>query len=696
MANETKISELVDKKALDDLSLLNLRINTIAESYKKTVAEIGSGISIKVNGIQDYSEKFQKLTTAIEKGIVADKALKDAKKEQEALLQNISSAIKNNAEAIRAEAEANRLNKAAELDASKAKTEALKHEKLLNQAKKQTKVTIEEAIAIMKQEIKTERDAIEQSRLLRNAKKDVDHTTEEGRKLIMQMNAVIDRNTETCRRNADAMVKQKMTIGDYKEQVKAAIISIENGDRSMKNFGIVAKGFSGILRTQVSSSLHEVSIGIGSMIKGMIGAQAVIGGIQRFFAAIRTGIGSVINFEAANSNLAAILGTTSSNIKELIGDAQRLGMTTRYTASEVTYLQTELAKLGFSRQEILESTESILKFAQATGADLPDAAALAGASLRMFGADTKDTERYVSAMAVATAKSALSFSYLQTAMPIVGPVAKAFNFQIEDTLALLGKLSDAGFDASMAATATRNILLNLADGSGNLAKALGGPVRTLPELVDGLLKLKAQGVDLNSTLEMTDKRSVAAFNAFLTAADKIIPLREQITNVDGELTDMADTMVDNVQGAIANLSSAWESFVLSFSNSTGPAKEFLNWMADKIRGIASDLKSPEQKVLQIETNFRELAKNEANNRVLAAEKEFNLEYRRLLDSGITEEEARNTAIERLSKKRIEISSQEYAEVKRLKRTAEYATFEYQNMPGDKWIKNALARPFSIV
>ena len=119
----------------------------------------------------------------------------------------------------------------------------------------------------------------------------------------------------------------------------------------------------------------------------------------------------------------------------------------------------------------------------------------------------------------------MSFSYLATALPIVGPVAKAFNFTIEDTLALLGKLADAGFDASMAATATRNILLNLADGSGKLAQALGKPVKNLPELVDGLKKLKEEGIDLNTTLELTDKRSVAAFNAFLTSADKIQPGR---------------------------------------------------------------------------------------------------------------------------------------------------------------------------
>ena len=149
-------------------------------------------------------------------------------------------------------------------------------------------------------------------------------------------------------------------------------------------------------------------------------------------------------------------------------------------------------------------------------------------------------------------------------------------------MALLGKLADAGFDASMSATATRNILLNLADGSGELAKALGGPVNTLPELVAGLKKLKAQGVDLNTTLELTDKRSVAAFNAFLTAADKIVPLREQITGVTSELNDMASTMGDNVQGAIAGLSSAWEAFMLSFMNSTGPAKSFLDFLAKGI------------------------------------------------------------------------------------------------------------------
>ena len=197
-------------------------------------------------------------------------------------------------------------------------------------------------------------------------------------------------------------------------------------------------------------------------------------------------------------------------------------------------------------------------------------------------------------MAVATTKSALSFSYLATALPIVGPVAKAFNFSIEDTLALLGKLSDAGFDASMSATATRNILLNLADTNGVLAKSLGGPVKTLPELVAGLQKLKEQGVDLNSTLEMTDKRSVAAFNAFLTAADKIVPLREQITGVEGELGDMAHTMEDNAKGAIDGLKSAWEALMISLGKNTGVLSGIINEFTDLVRSMRAVIATAEE------------------------------------------------------------------------------------------------------
>lgn len=647
MANEFKITDIVDKKAFDELTNLINKFNETKEVYKELTKALTGGLDVKPKDLEELANKTEKYTNIMNKLVTTQNELADIQGEYKALLKQVEEQTAKNVKVILEEAKANKLNADAELSAQKTETERLKQQKLLNQESKRRKYTVEEGIAALRMEVKTLRDVEEQNKILRAARKEVDITTKEGTETIKRFNDVIDRNDALIKKNSDSLVQSKMNVGRYKEDIKAAASEILKGNVSLKNMGNLAKSTGGLLKSSMGTGLQEVRIGVGSMIKGMVGAQAVISGIQQMIGLFKSGVRSIIDFEAANSKLSAILGTTSKNIKDLTADAQRLGAATKYTASEATGLQIELAKLGFSRKEILQSTEGILKFAQATGAELPEAAALAGAALRMFNADTSETERYVSAMAIATTKSALSFSYLQTAMPIVGPVAKAFNFQIEDTLALLGKLADAGFDASMSATATRNILLNLADGSGKLAKALGGPVKTLPELVAGLKKLKDQGVDLNTTLELTDKRSVAAFNAFLTAADKIVPLREQITGVKGELDDMANTMGDNVQGAIAGLSSAWEAFMLSFSKSTGLMKDVLDFFAEGLREVAKQLKSYNQMQDDAENEAVARAQKElATSDVLKKNRENMAQlYKEKIKEGMSADEAATSAKE---------------------------------------------------
>lgn len=703
---ELVIEGLVKDGEIQTLVELDNTIERVRATYANAAKDLAKGLKINVDGIADLEKLGSIYTTQSKNASSASNELTEALRKQSEISQTVTKRIeeKLNAEKL-STAEIKKLTKAsadnaASLEKSaKAEANLTKAQNAGNSTRKKTVLTEEErlklirtAITLTNQEVHSKAQAKEMNKQLQKAVDVLKDTDENYIRTLARLNSTIGINTDYVKRNSDRYTQQKMTVGAYREEIKAAIIELENGNRSMKNMGIIARNSGLMLQQHMGKGLSQVGMGLKGIAAGYIGAQAVVTGVVALFTKLREGVGDIVKFEYANSRLAAILGTTSNKIKELTSDAQRLGATTKYTASEATELQIELAKLGFTRKEILESTEAVLKFAQATGAELSDAAALSGAALRMFNADTKETERYVSAMAVATSKSALSFSYLATALPIVGPVAKAFNFTIEDTLALVGKLADAGFDASMSATATRNILLNLADTNGVLAKSLGGPVKTLPELVIGLQKLKEQGVDLNTTLEMTDKRSVAAFNAFLTAADKIVPLRDQITGVDGELANMAHTMGDNVQGALANLSSAWEAFMLSFSESTGPAKEFLNWMADKIRSIANDLKSPEDKITQIETNFRGLAQKDANNKILEAEKEFQSEYKRLLDAGDSEEEAYTKAVIQMKNKRIEVTAQERKALERMKTGALYSTSEFENM---SWFKNAGAKMFGV-
>lgn len=383
---------------------------------------------------------------------------------------------------------------------------------------------------------------------------------------------------------------------------------------------------------QTKGALEKLS----SVKAGALAAFAAIAGAVR---GVARAFQKIVDFEQANVNLSTIIGKNVKDIEALTYSAMELGRTTEYTASQVTLLQTELAKLGFKEGAIMQMQESVLHFATAIGTTLPEAAAMAGATLRMFGLDAKDTTDTLGVLVQGANNSALSFSYYQTAMATVGPVAKTFGFSLRDTVALLGTLANAGFDASSAATATRNILLNLADSSGKLAVALGKPVSTFPELMSGLRQLKAQGVDLNTTLELTDKRSVSAFNTFLDGADAALALRDSLEDVNGVLKNTAEERVNTVEGSVKLLQSAWEGLILSFKDSTGPIKEVIDWLT-KLIEVTSDLVSSGSKqsfYKDFSEDFaRKLEDFHGNEEVM---KSYIKEARKIYEKGLSQAQA---------------------------------------------------------
>ena len=410
--------------------------------------------------------------------------------------------------------------------------------------------------------------------------KENNKTLGENNKKIAECEKRLDKTTMSANqlaRKANALRKElRDTVKSLQPEKYAALEKeLKEVEKAYGQVTKKAEGFSGSLLSlnKIKTVLAGVFVTIGAMITGQI-----IGGL-------RDAISTIIEFEKKNSTLAAILGTTKKSIKDLTDEARRLGATTSYTAAQVTELQIELAKLGFFKEDIKAMTPSVLKFAKAVDTDLASATTLAGATLRIFNLDAEDTERALSTMAIGTTSSALNFEYLNSAMSTVGPVANSFGFTIEETTALLGALANSGFDASSAATATRNILLNLADSSGKLALALGGPVNNLDDLIKGLKKLNSEGIDLNKALELTDKRSVAAFNTFLNGTDTVLALYDAVTGAEDAFNAMSEEMGDNVQGALNRLSSTIEGVVLRFYESKGILRDLIDLVTLMVEGV---------------------------------------------------------------------------------------------------------------
>lgn len=419
--------------------------------------------------------------------------------------------------------------------------------------------------------------------------------SQQYKELTVQINAnkaQIKEYNSTISSLTAKMKVSDMTMGDLQRRAKELNAQLRHAAPGTKQYDQLSKQLREVNARMAELKAQTKGVG-GAMDKlGLGKLQAFVGKlfiyyqvVRGFFRIFSGGIKTIKDFEQANVNLSTILRVSVSQMTALTRSALELGRTTEYTASQVTNLQTELAKLGFGQQAILEMQKPILQFATAVGAQLPEAAALAGATLRAFDQDASETGDVLATMAVGCNKSALSFNYLQESMSIVAPVAKTFGFGIKDVVTLLGTLADSGFDASSAATATRNILLNLADANGKLAKELGKPVRTLPDLIAGLQQLDAKGINLSKTLELTDKRSVAAFNTFLRGAGSMGELREAVTDVDGELKRISEERLQTVEGQVKILQSAWEGLMLSFYNSKGAMRSVVEQLTLMVEGL---------------------------------------------------------------------------------------------------------------
>lgn len=573
---DIKITDLVDEKAIEQVKELMKQIKELKDAYVVLTEKMASKIDVKINGYQELSGQIKDVNDLISKRAEIERKIAESEDE---LKKKILESVKNE-EAVKREK-------------LKTQQEEQRLSNLRNRQRKEETLSIQQAIELSKKQVTSIKEATEANKKLRQAVKEITEAEDKDGKIRERLNNIIQKNTEYIRQNSDAYTKQKMNIGNYTQsiveagkQLKAVFKDIRENGITLSNTGSLFKGIGASISSSLSSPLK-------ALLK-LSGIAVAFKGIQSLFSSISNGANTIIEFEAANSKLAAILGKNKTEIGELTENAKELGRTTSFTASQVTELQVELAKLGFTQTEILQSTEGILKFAKAVGTDLASAASVAGAAIRMFGASTEETDKYVATMAVATTKSALSFSDLQSSLATVGPVASAFGFTIEDTVTLLGKLKDSGFDASSAATATRNILLNLADTNGKLAKKIGGSVHTMQELQDALIKLNKEDKGLAESLDLTDKRSVSAFRSFMQQADGLVTLRDSVTDVEGELDKMADTMGDNVSGSMARLSSAWEGLVLAFSDSSGIMKSVLDFFTDLLTMVSELLTSADK------------------------------------------------------------------------------------------------------
>lgn len=339
-----------------------------------------------------------------------------------------------------------------------------------------------------------------------------------------------------------------------KKQVKEGVIT---NDQYAKSIAKVNLGLKGTRRqllvtrqemlgidgftTRLGKSFKKFGASVSGAFVGLFAA-------QKLFQIMSDGVKTIKDFEQQMATVKAITGATADEFNKLEKSAKDLGSSTQFTASQVGKLQEEYAKLGFSTQEILDASEATLELATATGSDLAQSAKVAAATINGFGLEAKDTQRIVDVMAKSFTNSALDLSKFETAMASVAPVASTVGFSIEQTTASLGTLTDAGFDASTAGTALRNILLDTQKAGLTTSEAF--------EKIRNSLDPAATALDLFG------KRGAAVAITLANNEEKTKDFATSLENAAGSAKQMAAVVGDTLEGDLKRLSSAFEGLIL--------------------------------------------------------------------------------------------------------------------------------------
>lgn len=310
-----KITDQIDEKIFqkleklsDYLTIVGSDFDTATDKYAKLARRMAEQTNSTPKNLEELTKKSQQYSVVMEELAKSQKELADLQAKYKKTLAESDALVKQAVANAREDARAKKDAATAELQLAKAETERVKQQKLVQKEQKKQKLTVEEAIELSKTQAKTINEARAQNSALRQVIQDLNLEDEEQLKIVRQLNATIDDNNNMIKRNSDELTQNKMTVGDYKEQVKLSIIELKNSGLNMNSVGIVAKGFAENLSKDFSSAWKMASQG-GTMFVGVLKLVRT--------ALLATGIGAII---AALASLAAMFTRTQKGV-ELFGKA---------------------------------------------------------------------------------------------------------------------------------------------------------------------------------------------------------------------------------------------------------------------------------------------------------------------------------------------------------------------------------------
>ena len=295
----------------------------------------------------------------------------------------------------------------------------------------------------------------------------------------------------------------------------------------------------------------------------------VLGEIKDAFMDCVEGAGS---FEEAMSTVEALSQANAQDMAALSAEAKELGATTKFTAKESADAMGYMAMAGWDATDMLQGMDGVLQLAAASGEDLAMVSDIVTDSLSAFGLTAKDTAHFSDVLAAAATNSNTNVAIMGETFKMSASVAGALGYSIEDVAVAMGLMANSGVKGSIAGTALRNTFNGLLEGVTLTGAAFGeyeysaikadGTMKDFGATIDelrGYFDQMTEAERVNNAQAIAGQRGYNGLLAILNATDAdYASLTNSINNCTGAAQRMANVKLDNMNGQLTLMKSAWD------------------------------------------------------------------------------------------------------------------------------------------
>lgn len=341
------------------------------------------------------------------------------------------------------------------------------------------------------------------------------------------------------------------------------------------------------------------------MAKGM-GMMMAVGGAM---GAVGNSFSQSVDYQNMMTTTRAILGRNyrgsdfEGDISAMERIVRREGVLTKFTAPEVAGAAKYLAMAGMDIPTINAAIKPVTNIALAGDIDLPTAADKMTNIMTAFQMRTpRDFIRASDVLTNTFTKSNTNMLQLAEAAQYAAPIAAARGMKLEDMMALVGVMSDAGIQSSMAGTTLRMMMNNIYKPSEGQKKTWAklaklGVTRTdrngnwlnVIDILDQISqKVPVNGKAGESLADIMGNlfRVTSAAGATQLAKNitKVKALRDSNYNSYGAAESIRDARINNVRGKWAQVSSQFTENMLKIFEKPENQQKIMD-MLDQFRSM---------------------------------------------------------------------------------------------------------------